>query len=69
VLDKTFKLLDQTLETLGKELEEMFRTKKPRGTRVRIKKDSKVKINGALCTLLHDVLVETNESDILMGKE
>ena len=71
MLDKTMKMLGETMKMLDKEIEQtfkMFHGKVGKKTRIKIRAGSTVTINGAKATLLSDAMVTTEDPDTLMMK-
>ena len=74
---KTFNLFDQTMKQFGEDIKEAMEKMEKvlnektdcRITTVRIKKGSKIIVNGAVVTLKDDAIVETTDPDTLMGKD
>lgn len=69
MLQETFKLFDDTMKMFEKEMknlsEGVFKNFKGK-TKVKIKKGSKIYVNGVYVTLLTDTIVATDDPEKLM---
>lgn len=69
MLNKTFKLFEDTMKMFEKEVKELsegvFKNFKG-GTKVKIKKGSKIYVNSVYVTLLSDTIVSTDDHEKLM---
>jgi hypothetical protein len=69
MLDKTFRMFEDTMKMFENEMNNIFRNIPKGSKKIKIKKGSIVTINGAKATLLNDVIVTTNDPNTLMGKK
>ena len=71
-MEKTFKAFSDTMKIFEKEMKEVFKaapnTFKGK-TKIKIKKDSLIYINGVKAKLLTDVVISTDDPDKLMCKK
>jgi hypothetical protein len=66
MLEKTFKLFNDTMKMFEEEVKGLSKSIFKGKTKIKIKKDSLIYINGVKARLLTDVVVSTDEPDKLM---